>query len=173
MTELILKTIVLSSLSPFITYIFHWKISLQCPTRLPPSAAGPILFRVCVAQETVSKILQFSSQGKNCDLSMAVTGNSSSELSFSTVLALIQQQNKTEKGREPQSVATPVPQSELSPTAYHSLGIHKLSIFPSNLQTSNVILFSHQLNLEQQPLRPHRNKTWWQTKQNIFAAVLV
>lgn len=170
MTELILKTIVLSSLSPFITYMFYWQISLQCPTRLPPSTPGPILFSVHVAQEPVSKILQISSQGKNCDLNMAVTGNSSLELSVST---LIQEQNKTEKDRYLGSVATPVPWCELSPSAYHSLGIHKLSIFPSNLQASNVILFSHQLNFEQHPLRAHKNKTWWQTKQNIFAAVLV
>lgn len=62
-------------------------------------SADPILYRVHVAQESVSKILQFSSQGKKCDLNMAVTGYFSAELQISTVLALIQEQNKTEKDR--------------------------------------------------------------------------
>lgn len=85
-----------------------------------------------------------------------------------TVLGLLLNQPKTKKDRYLGPVATPSPHSELSPSVYHFPEIHKPSILPSSLRTSNVILVSHQLNLEQDPSRPHTKKNWWLREWNIL-----
>lgn len=91
-----LKTVILSSPSPFITGVSYKSPQSARQVTTPSCWPHPAHTGNSAAQEPVSKILQFSSQGNQRDLDVVVTGNPSSALLILTVLGLTEEQCKTE-----------------------------------------------------------------------------